>query len=269
MHPTQRIRATIRYDGTFFHGFQRQQHQRTVQNVLEETIALTGSPVSVIPAGRTDAGVHARGQVVHFDYGGKVPAGNLCHFLNDHLPQDVAVDSVTIVPATFHARRSATSRTYRYCLFTAPVRDPLRERFAWRLSKPLNLALLHAAVQAMQGAHNFRHFGKIPGNAQQQARDCLIRGWRREIYTARVAFEGSLITITLEADAFLTHMARALVGAAVAVGQGQLTLTGLVEALADEQSDTAVAPLAPPQGLIFWSVQYTAAPVDELPPHHG
>ncbi|MCL4542082.1 MAG: tRNA pseudouridine(38-40) synthase TruA [Chloroflexi bacterium] len=269
MPSIQRIRATVRYDGTFFHGFQRQQRQRTVQQALEEAIMLAGSPVSVIPAGRTDTGVHARGQVVHFDYSGTVPPDNLCRFLNDHLPQDVAVDSVTIVPATFHARRSAISRTYRYYLFTALVRDPLRERFAWRLSKPLDFAHLHAAIQALQGVHDFRRFGTIPGNVQQQARDRLIRGWRREIYAASIVRERSCIAITLEADAFLTHMARALVGAVVAVSQSQLPLNRLVEALADDQSDTAVAPLAPPHGLIFWSVRYAAAPLDESPSHHG
>ncbi|MCL4508132.1 MAG: tRNA pseudouridine(38-40) synthase TruA [Chloroflexi bacterium] len=264
----QRVRAVVCYDGTDFLGFQRQATGRTVQAVLEQALLRCSSSRAVVPAGRTDTGVHAAGQVVHFDYTGRVPVDRLSVFLNDRLPRDVSVISCQPVPPSFHARRSALSRTYRYTLIATRTRDPLRERYAWRIDRPLHQELLCAALAAVKGQHSFRHFGEIPESKQQRHIIEQHRGWQRKMLSTEIKEQGDTLHITLEADAFLTHMARALIGTFVAISRERCSLARLREALSDSRSSDQLAPMAPPQGLVLWSVQYPEG-LDAAPLHQG
>lgn len=247
---------TVEYDGTHFLGFQRQAQGRTVQAVLEAALAAVSPMSRVVAAGRTDAGVHASGQVVHFTYAGRVPVAHLPSVLNARLPDDLAIRECLDVGPTFHARYSALSRLYRYNFLLAETRQPLRERYAWRLAGHLDFPAMAQAAGMLLGTHSFRHFGNIPGNAEQRRRSLAGHGWRRTIIQAALTGEADNLCLHIEADAFLTHMVRAIVGALVAVGRGRLPAARLQAALQDERSDTPLAPLAPPHGLCLVRVRY-------------
>lgn len=254
--PSRRLRLTLEYDGTAFLGFQRQARGRTVQGVLEAALAgLTPEP-RVVAAGRTDAGVHATGQVVHCAYAGATPVERLAVVLNNRLPADLAVRACREADTAFHARYSALSRRYVYRVLRAPTRRPLAERYAWRVEGPLDLEAMGQACALLLGEHSFRRFGRIPGNPVQRLRSQASHGWRRTIYASTLMEAGELLCFTVEANAFLTHMVRALVGALIAVGRGRLALGTLQAALADEASDAALVPLAPAQGLCLVRVRY-------------
>lgn len=256
----RRLRMTVEYDGTDFLGFQRQVTGRTVQAILEAALATVTSAPRVVAAGRTDTGVHASGQVLHCDYAGGIPIGKLAEVLNSRLPADLAVRECREATPGFHARYSALTRTYRYCLFQSATRQPLRERYAWRIDGALDLPAMAAASALLVGTHGFRRFGQIPGNAEQRRRSQAGHGWRRTIYRADVDGRPDGIAVTVEADAFLTHMMRALIGALAAVAQGRLGAEALASALDDDTTDRAIAPLAPPHGLCLVEVRY---PPDE------
>ena len=251
-----RLRLTLEYDGTDFLGFQRQARGRTVQGVLEAALAgLTPEPL-VVAAGRTDTGVHAMGQVVHCMYAGATPVGRLAAVLNDRLPPDLAVRGCREAAPDFHARYSALSRRYVYRYLRAPLPRPLAERYAWRVAASLDLAAMRQACSLLLGEQSFRRFGRIPGNAEQRLRSQASHGWRRTIFASALTEAGDLLSFTVEANAFLTHMVRALAGALVAVGRGRLALATLRAALADETSDAALVPLAPARGLCLVRVRY-------------
>ena len=252
----RRIRVTVEYDGTEFLGFQRQASGRTVQAVLETALAHYTPAPALHAAGRTDAGVHACGQVVHFEYAGPVPVEKLAAVVNGQLPDDVAIRDCREVEPAFHARYSALSRTYQYQFIRAGERLPLRERYAWRLAGGLDIAAISSAVSRLPGTHSFRRFGRIPGSPEQRKRSQERRGWRRTVYTATLQQEADTLRFQIEADAFLTHMVRAIVGALVAVGRGQLPVPQFEVALLDDTSDLALAPIAPPHGLCLFRVRY-------------
>ncbi|MGI8914519.1 MAG: tRNA pseudouridine(38-40) synthase TruA [Chloroflexota bacterium] len=254
-----RLRVTVEYDGTNFLGFQRQARGRTVQAVLEAALGLFTPEPWVLAAGRTDAGVHAMGQVIHLNYAGHVPIARLAAAVNGRLPDDVAIRECRAVHRSFHARYSALTRTYHYSIIRAPERRPLPERYAWRLGGPLDVPAMTQAAALFHGTHSFRHFGAIPGSAAQRELSLRRHGWRRTIISAGlvevVGGEDSL-RFEIEANAFLTHMVRAVVGALIAVGCGRLALTALQAALEDDTSSVPLAPIAPPHGLCLFRVRY-------------
>lgn len=252
----RRLRVTLEYDGTAFLGFQRQASGRTVQAVLEAALARYTPAPALLAAGRTDTGVHACGQVVHFDYAGRVPLEKLAAVVNGQLPGDVAIRDCREVGPTFHARYSALARTYRYQFIRSAERSPLRERYAWRLAGDLDLAAMATAVGLLPGLHSFRRFGSIPGSLEQRQRSQARRGWQRTVYTATLEQEADRLGFRIEANAFLTHMVRAIVGALVAVGRGRLPVAQFAAALQDDGSDQALAPIAPAHGLCLCRVRY-------------
>jgi tRNA pseudouridine38-40 synthase len=255
--PTERrLRVTVEYDGTNFQGFQRQPQGRTVQAVLEAALAQYMPAPTVLAAGRTDSGVHATGQVVHFNYAGRVPVAKLAAIVNGQLPDDLAIRDCREVGPTFNARYSALSRTYRYQFIRAPEREPLRERYAWRLAGTLDLAAMQEAVALLPGTHSFRRFGRIPGSPEQARRSQQQHGWRRTVFHAELTQDADILCFQIEANAYLTHMVRAIVGALVAVGRGRLQPAQVQAALLDETSDVALAPIAPPHGLCLFQVRY-------------
>lgn len=243
------LKLTLEYDGTEFHGFQRQRGLRTVQGVLEECFSrLLGEPIAVIGAGRTDAGVHARGQVVSFTTSRPVPAEKLVAVLNRPLPADVKVQRAEEVAASFHARRSARSRTYECVIIERDTPSPLLGRFALVLPERVPVTRLRQAARRLLGRHDFRAFQG--GGAETKSTERTLRR-----LTCRRT--GDRLTFTVEADAFLYQMVRRLVGALLAVSRGELSPEDVAAALAAGERRRLPAP-APACGLCLMQVSYGA-----------
>ena len=233
-----RYRATVEYDGTDFAGFQAQQPGvRTVQGALETALAHLSGGVRhpVDGAGRTDAGVHALGQVIAFSYAGRLSAAELAEALNGLLPPDVAVRDIRRAARAFHPRYAARYREYRYTVWDGP-RSPLRERTALQLRHPLDVAAMGRAATAFEGRHDFSAFG---GADPQPI---------RTVHRVRIRREGHLVTIDVRADAFLRGMVRRMVAALLAAGAGKIDETAVAAALAARRPALGGA-AAPARGL--------------------
>lgn len=244
-----RYRATIAYDGTAYRGFQKQTNGPTIQAALEDALArISSQQVRVVGSGRTDAGVHATGQVVAFTVSWQHPTTDLRNALNAYLPDDIAVREVREVAADFHPRYDALSRRYEYRLYVAPVRDPLLRRRAWRLTEPLNVEDIRQAAACLVGTHDFSTFGSPP-----QGESAL-----RTVYEATwQAHRGGTYTFTITANAFLYRMVRTITATLVMVGQGDMTAQAFQGILAARQRALA-APPAPPYGLTLTTVYFEA-----------
>lgn len=252
-------RITLEYDGTRFAGSQYQPGQRTVQGVVEEALArLTGEWRRITLAGRTDTGVHARGQVANLWAPARFSPAILGRALNALLPEDIAVVAVIPAPAGFHARFSASSRRYAYLIWNGPVRSPLRRATSWHVTAPLDVAAMQAAADHLVGEHDFASFaGDGHGVPNEEGRR---PGTRRRVLTLTVAVaeateSGRLIRITIEASSFLPHMVRNIAGALVAVGRGAWPAAAMGEVLAATDRRRS-APTAPPRGLTLDAVAY-------------
>lgn len=245
-----RYRLLVEYDGRAFSGWQRQAGQPSVQESLERAAeALDGAPVTVHGAGRTDAGVHATGQVAHLDLATERPAGKVADALNAHLrPDPVAVLSAEIAPETFHARFSATGRAYRYVLVNRRADLTLERGLAWRVGSPLDAAAMHRAAQALAGRHDFTTFR----DAECQA-DSPVKTLER-IAVMRL---GDRIEITCAARSFLHRQVRSIVGSLVEVGRGKREEGWIGEILA-ARDRAQCGPVAPPDGLYLERVDYPA-----------
>jgi tRNA pseudouridine38-40 synthase len=220
----RRYRATVEYDGTDFAGFQRQRSgTRTVQGELEAALVRLGNGTrsTVDGAGRTDAGVHATGQVIAFTYAGRLDGRMLQAALNGQLPPDVAIGDLRRTSDGFHPRRAARYREYRYTVWNGP-RSPLRERQALWVRDPLDDVGMDRAGQAFIGRHDFRAFGGVVGD----------RSTVRTVHAVRVRRRGSLVTIDVRADAFLRGMVRRMVAVLLEVGRGKLNEDDIRAALA-------------------------------------
>lgn len=248
-----RYQVIIAYDGTDFIGFQRQAggaEKRTVQGVLEDALRNIGwQGRSLLSAGRTDTGVHASGQVIAFDLEWAHSPQALLAALNANLPPDVAVRAVEPAAADFHPRYDALARRYRYRLFCQPQRDPLRERYAWRVWPAVDIALMQQAAAELVGAHDFGAFGTPPRAAGATIRNVLHAGWdQAQLDPQDLVFE-------ITANAFLYHMVRRLVGFQVRIGQKAEPLQALHTYLELGRLGS-VTGMAPPQGLTLVEVIY-------------
>jgi tRNA pseudouridine38-40 synthase len=219
-----RYRARCEYDGTDFAGFQLQSNARTVQGELEAALARLagGERVVVDGAGRTDAGVHASGQVIAFTYGGAVPGTRLGRAVNALLPPDVAIRDVRRVPDGFHPRYAARYREYRYTVWNGP-RSPLRERHALGVRTPLDIAAMASAGSVFIGRHDFSAFG---GGDRPPV---------RTVHMVRVRKEGRLVTIDVRADSFLRGQVRRMVAGLLEIGAGKIDEAALRTALAGRE----------------------------------
>jgi tRNA pseudouridine38-40 synthase len=240
--------SIIAYDGTDFLGFQRQaENIRTVQGVLEGALRrLNWNAASLKAAGRTDAGVHASGQVVSFNLDWGHTPEDLSRAMNANLPQDLSVLRTAVVADDFHARYSALRRRYRYTVFSAEVRNPLRERYAWRVRSKLDGEAMQAAASMVPGKHNFAAFGTAPKAGGHTIREVFQAHWQEK--QDGWAFE-------IEANAFLYHMVRRLVAATVMVGHGKMHVESVRELIDDPQSRFQ-GKLAPACGLCLEAVIY-------------
>jgi tRNA pseudouridine38-40 synthase len=248
-----RTRAVLQYDGTSYRGWQRQADASTVQAACEDALERIVGKTPVVAAGRTDTGVHARGQVVHFDHGTGMSARDLRRAWNAHLPDAIWVARLERATPDFHARHDAVARTYRYQLALGGMAEsPFVRRYAWPIRRPLDWEAMKVATEALVGEHDFRRFakgsgehasgiGKEPGRCVV----CVAR-WLR-------SRDGRALEIT--ADRFLRHMVRALVGSIVAVGLGRIGADEVRAALASGGARPR-ATYAPPRGLFLWEVEY-------------
>jgi len=244
------LKLTLEYDGTEFHGFQRQPARgglRTVQGELERCFSrLLRETIKVIGAGRTDAGVHATGQVVSFRTSRPIPAARLPKVLNGALPADVQVQNCEEVEDGFHARRDARSRTYRYTVIERERPSPLLGRYALIVPGRLDAAEMGRAARPLAGRHDFRAF---------QGGGSETKSTERRLMRLDCARKGRTVTITAEADSFLYQMVRIMVGALLAVARGELGQEDLLAALADGDRRRLPGP-APACGLCLVQVSY-------------
>ena len=243
----RRWRAVVEYDGTAFSGWQRQDGQRTVQGVVEDAIRqVVGESVFVRAAGRTDAGVHADGQVVSFDMVQPMPPHGLVRGLNSILPPDVALLEAAEAAPDFDARFSARGKVYRYTVWNHMVRSPRRARTAWHVRQRLDMDVIRAAAALLVGEHDFRAF---------RASDCDRRTTRRIVRRLDADRQGAIVTFDVEATAFLKNMVRILVGTLVDLGRGRIAPQAIARMLAT--GDRAAGGMtAPPQGLTLVRVIY-------------
>ncbi len=243
------FRAVIEYDGTDFLGFQFQASGRTVQGEIEQTLLrLTQQSTRVVGAGRTDAGVHAFGQVISFRSVWKHPPSDLRRALNALLPIDIAVRFLDLAPADFHPRFSATERWYRYQVGQWSIHSPLRTRYAWELPPAVDLEAMNRAAAHLIGSHDFAAFGQPPQDDPTASTIRLVneaRWWHQTPY----------LFFDIRANAFLRRMVRIIVGTLVQVGLGRMVPTQVADMLASRDRSLVAQP-APPQGLILMSVTY-------------
>jgi tRNA pseudouridine38-40 synthase len=241
------LRLLIEYDGTDFSGWQRQDGQRTVQGCLEEALfAMTGERAPIRGAGRTDAGVHAAGQVASVSVEASIPAGGFLRGLNSHLPPDIAVLELCDAPEGFDARRAARGKIYRYEIWNHLVRSPLHGRGSWHCRAPLDLHAMREAAALLVGEHDFRGF---------RAADCDRLSTVRVIRRFELGRQGALITAHVEGTAFLKHMVRILMGTLVGVGRGEMDQAAVRHVL-DSGDRTRAGVTAPARGLSLLRVIY-------------
>ena len=242
--------AVVEYDGTDFLGFQRQAEGRTVQATLEEALRRIGwTGRAVLGGGRTDTGVHAAGQVVAFEFDWKHGEADLLRAVNANLPPDVAARTLGECAASFHPRYSARCRRYRYTIYNAPVRSPLTGRYAWHVGWPrLDVEAMQAASRLVLGRHDFAALGDDPDEGTNTVRTVTRAEWSAEPTAGKLYFD-------IQAEAFLRHMVRTLVGALKRVGEGSLTVEAF--GVIVESRDRAQCPAAaPPQGLCLMEIMY-------------
>lgn len=243
----QRFAAGVEYDGSAFFGWQRQGRVRSVQEAVEAALAAVASePVSTAAAGRTDAGVHAAGQVIHFETSARRSLRSWLLGVNSNLPPDVALQWVREVPPEFHARYSAVARTYHYVILNREVRSALERSRAWYLRGRLAEELMAGAAQALLGEHDFSAF---------RGAGCQARGPVRRLDQLAVTRSGDYLHVVVRANGFLYHMVRNIVGALVRVGAGEAGPGWPGELLAGRDR-TRGAATAPPEGLYLAEVHY-------------
>lgn len=238
----------VQYDGTDYAGFQRQADRPTIQSELEAALAkVLGQATSLTAAGRTDAGVHALGQVVALETEVPIPVPSLVQALNDHLPLAINVLEGQEVPAAFHPRYSASGKLYSYRILNRPAGSPFICRYAWHVPEPqLEVERMQAAAQLLLGRHDFAAFRSAGGSAKNTV---------RHLFRFDVTRHGDLIEAHLEADGFLYQMVRNLMGTLVEVGSGRREPQEVADLLAGRDR-TRVGPPAPARGLCLVRVFY-------------
>jgi tRNA pseudouridine38-40 synthase len=243
------LRLDIAYHGKPFRGFARQPEVRTVQGEIEAALSkLLGGEIAIVAAGRTDAGVHAMGQVISFTAPDDADPDKIRDSLNSMLSPDIAVAAARRVEDDFHARFSARSRTYVYAILEGLVPDPFLADTTWWHPEPLDLDLIGEAAGHLLGPHDFTSFGRL---SEPDA------SGERVLYELRAAREGRLVRIKVRANAFIQQMVRSLVGTLVQVGEGKRD-PGDIPQILEARDRAAAGPVAPPHGLCLVSVEYDA-----------
>lgn len=244
------IRLKLAYDGTNYHGFQRQpeNHGPTIQGTLELVWAkLVGEKIALTAAGRTDAGVHALGQVVNFKTSARIPADKIPKAFNSLLSRDIRILEAEGVMEDFNARYAAKWKRYDYRIDNKPIPDVLARLYTYHVPIPLDTALMQEAASYLEGRHNFKTFAACGGNS---------KNFERLLYRCLVRKENSMITVSCVGDGFLYHMVRIIVGTLLDVGKGQIQPREIPDIIASQERKQA-AMIAPAHGLILRHVHYT------------
>lgn len=241
------IRMCIAYDGTRYYGWQRQPDQVTIQGKLEAVLGeLCGAPVEVIGAGRTDAGVHARGMVANAHVETEIPAEEICDYCNRYLPDDIAVLEVCEAAPRFHARYNATGKTYCYTCYDGPVKPVFDRKYYTRLEETPDEEAMREAAAILMGEHDFASFCVNPGKKKSTV---------RLVDEIRIEREGGYLRFTFHGTGFLQNMVRILVGTLLEVGYGRKTLLEVREAI-EQPGGVKAGPTAPAKGLCLMQVDY-------------
>ncbi len=243
------ICITIAYDGTEYSGWQRQRSRPTIQQAVEEALfEITGTAATLHASGRTDAGVHALGQVAHFLTAATHDPATFVKALNATLPGDIRILAAREMPESFHATVDATSKMYRYVIDNGRVADAFLRRYAWHVFRLLDADAMRAAAQALVGRHDFRSFETDWPNRMSSV---------RTVASVNVERAGDAIRVEVEADGFLYNMVRAIAGTLTLVGKGKWPVERVAAALAAQDRREA-GPTAPAQGLFLVRVEYPA-----------
>lgn len=241
------LKLTVAYDGTNYHGFQRQNKCVAVQNVLEEVLpSIFGDSIELAAAGRTDAGVHARGQVINFFSDGMIPLENIPRAANRLLPKDIVVTDAQVVDRDFSALHSAKRKKYIYKLHHNKIPDPFLRRYSWHYEYSLQLEPMQEALSQLVGKHDFSAFraaGGAPGSPV------------RTLYEASCQKKGDIFTFCFWGDGFLYHMVRNIIGTVVKVGNGKISPAEFAEIVQSRDRNKA-GKTAPAAGLTLWQVYY-------------
>ncbi|MBO8172796.1 MAG: tRNA pseudouridine(38-40) synthase TruA [Bacillaceae bacterium] len=246
----RKIKLIVSYDGTDYHGFQTQPGGATIQDELEKAIAhLTGKSVRITGSGRTDAGVHARGQVVHFDTDSSIPPEKWAAALNSKLPEDIIVRHSEAVLPDFHARYDVTAKTYKYLIDQGPVKNVFLRNRAWHIPQTLNLNRMKEAAQYLEGEHDFTSFCSAKTDVEDRVRTLY------QVEIKEEGTDGNEIWLTFRGSGFLYNMVRIMTGTLVEVGMGQRGPLEIRQLLL-EKDRTRAGKTAPPHGLYLWSVEY-------------
>jgi len=241
------IRLILAFDGTGYHGWQMQQGAPTVQGLVSEAIArITGERVTLTGSGRTDAGTHARGLIANFLTSSRLPAAQFVRALNGTLPRDIRVLSARRVPLSFHARRDAVSKVYRYQMYLGSVLPPHLMREFFHFPYPVDIAKMQEAARLFIGEHDFASFAKAPAASLSTIRRIL----RCELKT-----QGRRLFLTVEGNGFLHHMVRNMSGTLLEVGRGSISLDDFRE-LFFKRDRTLAGFTAPARGLVLLKVRY-------------
>ncbi|MBT2689953.1 tRNA pseudouridine(38-40) synthase TruA [Bacillus sp. ISL-47] len=244
----QRFKCIVTYDGTHFAGYQIQPNKRTVQGELERALKKLhkGEDIKVTASGRTDAGVHARGQVIHFDSPLNIPDEKWEIALNSLLPDDVAVIGAARAAEDFHVRFDAKGKEYRYFVHLSSRRDPFKRHYAYQFPFALNVDSMKKAAAGLVGTHDFTSFCSAKTEVQDKV---------REIQEIEVFEEGDMLIFRFKGTGFLYNMIRILVGTLLEVGSGERDPNSMT-AVIEEKNRSAAGKTAPPQGLYLWKVFY-------------
>lgn len=245
-----RYKAIIAYDGTHFNGFQKQPNGRTVQEEMEKTLKkmANGKEITVFGSGRTDAGVHAMGQVIHFDYPEERPLERMRFALDTQSPEDIAVKAVEIVSDDFHARYLVKEKTYQFRVDIGKPRSPFRRHYASYFPYPLDLSKIQRALPDLIGTHDFTSFCASGSSIEDKV---------RTIYEAKMVVNeaGDELLFTFRGNGFLYKMIRILVGTLLKIGNGRLSEDSIPEIIAKKDRNAA-GPTAHPEGLYLYEVVY-------------
>lgn len=248
-------RMDLAYDGTRYSGWQRLGGDtETLQGRIETVLTrLLEEPVEISGSGRTDAGVHARGQVVSFHTKKSMPPEKLMGQLNHYLPGDISILNLTVADDRFHARYNAVKKVYRYQLWNAPLQNPMERRFRHHVPEPLDLKAMREAAEHLLGTHDFTAFTSMKSKTKSAV---------RTLQEITISSKGPTMDITFIGDGFLHHMVRILTSTLVEVGAGRMEPVQVSEIL-DGKDRSKAGPLIAPQGLILWAVDYGEGPVWE------
>ena len=243
----KRIKLTVAYDGTAYCGWQLQNNGITVEGVLNRQLSkITGEQIKVIGASRTDAGVHARGNVAVFDTDTPIPPERIAYAVNSGMPEDVVVVRSEEVAPDWHPRHCDSVKTYEYSIYNSTMPDPLVRHTSWFVSYPLDLDAMRKAAEYIRGRHDFKSFCNIHTHVEDTV---------RTVYSLDVEKQGNMFTVRVRGNGFLYNMVRIIAGTLVQVGRGFMPAERVKEIIEAKDRETA-GPTAPPQGLVLVGIEY-------------